>query len=170
VSHRRPEPVEVVDYDPTWPEEFERLKSRVVAVLGNDVVDVEHIGSTAVPGLAAKPVVDLYVVVMDVDRASALLRTVGYEPEGELGVPGRVGLAWPEGEKRHHLYLCRPHDAGLESVVRFRDYMRTHDQEASEYGELKRELAASHRNDRDAYGAGKSDFIAAVLERADRLG
>jgi GrpB-like predicted nucleotidyltransferase (UPF0157 family) len=170
VSHRRPEPVEVVDYDPTWPEEFELLKSRVAATLGDDLIVVEHVGSTAVPGLAAKPVVDLYVAVVDIDHASALLRTVGYEPEGELGVPGRVGFAWPEGERRHHLYICRADDAGLESVVRFRDYMRTHDREASEYGELKRELATRHRNDRDAYAAGKSDFIAAVLERAERSG
>jgi GrpB-like predicted nucleotidyltransferase (UPF0157 family) len=170
VSHRRPEPVDVVDYDPTWPEEFERLKSRVVAVLGDEAVVVEHVGSTAVPGLAAKPVVDLYAVVVDIARASALLRTVGYVPEGELGVPGRLGFAWPDGERRHHLYICHPNHAGLESVVRFRDYMRNHDREASEYSELKRELAISHRNDRDAYAAGKGDFIAAVLERAERSG
>ena len=167
MSHRRPEPVEVVGYDPTWPEEFERLKSRVIALLGDEVVRVEHVGSTAVPGLAAKPVVDLYVVVVDIDKASELLRTVGYEPEGELGVPGRLGFAWPAGEQRHHLYICSPTHAGLESVVRFRDYMRTHDREASEYGELKRELASSYRNDRDAYAAGKGNFIAAVLERAE---
>jgi GrpB-like predicted nucleotidyltransferase (UPF0157 family) len=168
VSHRRPEPVEVVDYDPTWPGEFERLKSQLDAALGDDVIQVEHVGSTAVPGLAAKPVVDLYAVVEDVDRATASLRRLGYVPEGELGVPGRLGFAWPEGDKRHHLYICTPDHVGLETVVRFRDYMRTHPQQACQYADLKRGLARRYRDDRDAYAAGKEPFIAAALERAGR--
>jgi GrpB-like predicted nucleotidyltransferase (UPF0157 family) len=168
VSHRRAEPVEVIDYDPTWPEEFERLKSQIVAVLGDLVVRIEHVGSTAVPGLAAKPIVDLYVVVDDLDEATASLRELGYVPEGALGVPGRLGFGWPEGEKRHHLYICSPDHVGLETVVRFRDYMRTHARQADEYADLKRELADRYRDDRDAYAAGKDAFIAAVLARAER--
>jgi GrpB-like predicted nucleotidyltransferase (UPF0157 family) len=166
VSHRRPEPVVVIDYDPNWPEEFERLKSRVVDALGEVVVRVEHVGSTAVPGLTAKPIVDLYAVVDDMDRATELLAALGYKAEGELGVPGRRGFSWPAGEKRHHLYICPPDHAGLASVVRFRDYMRTHPEEALEYGELKRKLAIRHRNDQEAYADGKTLFIEAVLERS----
>lgn len=71
--------------------------------------------------------------------------------------------AWSEGEKRHHLYLCAPNDAGLAVVVRFRDYMRAHPDKALEYAELKRELAIRHRDDRDAYADGKSAFIEGVL-------
>jgi GrpB-like predicted nucleotidyltransferase (UPF0157 family) len=169
VSHRRAEPVEVIDYDPTWPEEFERLKSRILAALGDHVLRVEHVGSTAVPGLAAKPSVDLYAVVKDMDEATRFLRALGYVPEGELGVPGRLGIGWPEGEERHHLYICSPDHVGLETVVRFRDYMRTYVRQADEYADLKRELAGRCRDDRDAYAAGKSTFIAAILERAERL-
>jgi GrpB-like predicted nucleotidyltransferase (UPF0157 family) len=168
VSHRRAEPVEVSDYDPAWPEEFECLKSRILAALGDLVLRVEHVGSTAVRGLAAKPIVDLYVVVKGMDEATTSLRELGYVAEGELGVPGRLGFARPEGEKRHHLYICSPDHAGLETVVRFRDYMRTHGQQADEYADLKRELAGRYRDDRDAYAAAKSTFIEAVLERAER--
>jgi GrpB-like predicted nucleotidyltransferase (UPF0157 family) len=167
VSHRRPEPVEVIDYDPTWPDEYERLRARILFVLGGDVVRVEHVGSTAVPGLAAKPVIDLYAVVEDIDRATESLRTIGSEPEGDLGVPGRLGFAWPEGEKRHHLYICTPDHVGLESVVRFRDYMRTHPDQAEEYADLKRRLASRHRDDRAAYAVGKDGLISAILERAE---
>jgi GrpB-like predicted nucleotidyltransferase (UPF0157 family) len=166
VSHRRPEPIEIEEYDSAWPEEYERLKARVLNVLGDLVVCVEHVGSTAVPGLAAKPIIDLYAVVADLDRASARLATVGYVPEGDLGVPGRLGFAWPPNEKRHHLYLCTADHAGLESVVRFRDYMRANPAEVLAYGELKRELAAQHRNERDAYAEGKGPFIEAALERS----
>ena len=161
MSHCLPEPVVVVDYDPAWPGEFERLKARISSVLGE--VRIEHVGSTAVPGLAAKPIVDLYAAVDDMDRAVELLAKLGYADEGELGVPGRRGFRWPVGEKRHHLYICRPDDAGLAAVVRFRDYMRAHPDKALEYAELKRELARSHRNDREAYADGKSGFIEGVL-------
>jgi GrpB-like predicted nucleotidyltransferase (UPF0157 family) len=163
VSHRRAEPVEVVDYDPEWPEEFERLKLRVERALGDVLVRVEHVGSTAVPGLAAKPIVDLYAVVDDMERAGALLERLGYVDEGALGVPGRRGFAWPPGEKRHHLYICLADDAGLAIVVRFRDYMRGHPEKALEYAGLKRELAIRHRDDREAYADGKSAFIERVL-------
>jgi GrpB-like predicted nucleotidyltransferase (UPF0157 family) len=164
VSHRRPEPVEVVDYDPTWPDEYERLKLRVLDALRDNVVRIEHVGSTAVPGLAAKPIVDLYAVVLDLDRASEQLSAIGYTPQGDLGVHGRIGFDWPAGEKRHHLYICRPDHAGLDSVVRFRDRMRSTPNKALEYADLKRELAARHRNDRDAYALGKSHFIEEVIE------
>jgi GrpB-like predicted nucleotidyltransferase (UPF0157 family) len=163
VTHRRPEPVEVVDYDPAWPAEFERLKSRVDDALGEVVVRVEHVGSTAVPGLAAKPIVDLYAVVRDMDHATELLARIGYLDEGELGVPGRRGFAWPPGEKRHHLYICLEGDEGLVAVVRFRDYMRAHPDKAMEYGELKKQLAARHRDDREGYAEGKTSFVESAL-------
>jgi GrpB-like predicted nucleotidyltransferase (UPF0157 family) len=166
VSHRRPEPIEVDDYDGSWPEEYERLRARVVDVLGEVVLRVEHVGSTAVPGLAAKPIVDLYAVVADLELAAERLVTLGYVPEGELGVPGRLGFAWPAEEKRHHLYICSADHAGLEPVVRFRDHLRANPDEVLAYAELKRELAGRHRNDRDAYAAGKGRFIEAALERS----
>lgn len=168
MSHRKPEPVEVVDYNPEWAAEYRRLEARVKDVLGDLLERVEHVGSTSVPGLAAKPVVDLYAVVDDGSRPEAIVRleAVGYAHEGELGVPGRAGFAWPHGEPRHHLYLCGPTHNGLHELVRFRDYLRSHPTEAAAYGDLKRALAREHRDDRDAYSRGKSTFVEAILEQA----
>jgi GrpB-like predicted nucleotidyltransferase (UPF0157 family) len=155
-----------VDYDQSWPEEFEMLKARALAALGELALRVEHVGSTAVPGLAAKPVVDLYVVI---DRADSLpaaisrVEKIGYVHEGELGVPGRAGFAWPPGERRHHLYLCDPDHAGLDDLVCFRDHLRRHPGDAARYAELKRKLALEHRDDRDAYADGKRAFIDQLL-------
>jgi GrpB-like predicted nucleotidyltransferase (UPF0157 family) len=166
VSHRRAEPVEVVEYDRSWPEDFERLKARALDALGELAVRIEHVGSTAVPGLAAKPVVDLYVVL---DRAESLpeaisrLERLGYVLEGDLGVPGRGGLGWAPGERRHHLYLCDPEHAGLDDLIRFRDHLRRHPEDAARYGELKPKLAVEHRDDRDAYADGKRSFIEQLL-------
>jgi GrpB-like predicted nucleotidyltransferase (UPF0157 family)/ABC-type nitrate/sulfonate/bicarbonate transport system ATPase subunit len=165
VSHRRPEPIEVVDYDAEWPAVYERLRSRLVNALGELVLRVEHVGSTAVPGLAAKPIVDLYGVVEAeaLPQAIARLEQIGYVKEGQLGVPGRVGFAWPAGESRHHLYLCAPDHLGLDELLRFRDHLRSHPADAAAYGELKRSLAQEHRNDREAYARAKTAFIEGIL-------
>jgi GrpB-like predicted nucleotidyltransferase (UPF0157 family) len=118
--------------------------------------------------LAAKPIVDLYVVVDDIEDATERLTRLGYAPEGDLGVPGRLGFAWPHSENRHHLYLCGRDHAGLDSVVRFRDHMRANPDSALAYADLKRTLAARHRDDRDAYADGKQAFIEGILESVGR--
>ncbi len=103
------EPLLISPYDPAWRDQFERLRERAAAVLGPLAVAVEHVGSTAVPGLAAKPVIDLDVVVAseaDLAPAIARLQSLGYRPGGRrLDVAGLTALGWPEGEPRHHLYL-----------------------------------------------------------------
>src|SRR5580704_3139687 len=98
----------IQDYDPSWPEAFSKLAARVQATLGSLVITIEHIGSTAVPGLAAKPIIDLDVVLAsraDLPEAIRLLATIGYVHEGDLGIPGREAFRSPPGEPRHHLYV-----------------------------------------------------------------
>jgi GrpB-like predicted nucleotidyltransferase (UPF0157 family) len=165
MSHRRPEPIRVVDYDVGWPAEYESLSTRVREALGSLVQRVEHVGSTAVPGLAAKPIVDLYAVVEAEALPEAIFRlaALGYVHEGELGISGRAAFAWPAGEPRHHLYVCAPDHEGLEELVRFRDHLRAHPDDAAAYGELKARLAQEHRNDRDAYSRGKDAFVNGIL-------
>jgi GrpB-like predicted nucleotidyltransferase (UPF0157 family) len=99
------DPIIIRDYDSRWPGRFVELAARVQATLGDFVLRVEHIGSTAVPGLAAKPVIDLDVVVArtDVAKAIRLLSGLGYVHEGNLGIAGREAFRWPSGEARHHL-------------------------------------------------------------------
>ena len=103
-----PEPVIIVDYDPHWPDHFEELRAPVVASLGYLAVIVDHVGSTAVPGLAAKPIIDMDVVVpsvTDIPEAIERLAILGYVHRGDLGIPGREAFISPAEKPRHHLYL-----------------------------------------------------------------
>ncbi|HVS86005.1 MAG TPA: GrpB family protein [Gaiellaceae bacterium] len=159
------DPVEIVDYDPSWPAEFERLAERALAALGPLGVRAEHLGSTAVPGLAAKPVIDLALVIRspdDLPGAVSVLGALGYEHEGDRGIPGLEAFAWPVGERRHHLYVCAEGAAELARMRAFRDRLRADPDEAAAYERLKRELAARHRHDRTAYTDAKTEFVTRV--------
>jgi GrpB-like predicted nucleotidyltransferase (UPF0157 family) len=99
----------VVDYDPAWPTVFEDLRARVWTVVNTFAVGIEHIGSTSVPGLASKPIIDMAVVVPSSElfpRAIERLATLGYAHRGDLGVKGREAFQSPAGWPRHHLYTC----------------------------------------------------------------
>src|SRR5579871_5716173 len=107
------DPVVIVDYDAAWPAHYATLEARLKAALGDLRCDIQHVGSTAVPGLAAKPVIDLDVSLADagdLPLAIERLASIGYAHEGDLGVPGREAFATPPGEDRHdhHLYVCLP--------------------------------------------------------------
>ena len=100
----------IVEYDPAWPSEFTQLRDRVRAALGDVAIAIEHVGSTAVPGLPAKDLIDMVAVVPSkADTAEAIrrLEAIGYEARGNLGVEGREAFWWPDGEKRHHLTYRR---------------------------------------------------------------
>lgn len=160
--------MEVVEYDPAWPERFRALADRAASKLGDVALAIEHVGSTSVPGLDAKPVVDLDVVVRpeDVERAIEQLAALGYVHRGELGIPGRHAFRPPPGEPRHHLYLCVTGSDGLRDHLHFRDHLRAHPDAAAEYAALKRRLAQQHRGDREAYQRAKSAFIDSLTQRA----
>jgi GrpB-like predicted nucleotidyltransferase (UPF0157 family) len=130
---------------------------------------VEHIGSTAVVGLAAKPIIDIDVIVpllSDVPDAIARLASLGYVHEGDLGVPGREAFLWPPGTPRHHLYLCVCDNAEYRRHVAFRDYLRAHSEETRRYEALKRRLAAQFSDNREAYTNGKTEYINSVMQKA----
>ena len=156
----------IVEYDPAWPSEVVHLCDRAQAALGDVAVVIEHVGSTAVPGLPAKDVIDMVVVVEsddDVNEAISRLEAIGYRARGNLGVEGREAFSWPEGEKRHHLYVSPATSAELQAQVAFRDRLRADPTVAREYVALKRELAARHHDDRSAYTEAKTEFIEATL-------
>lgn len=163
----RGKPIEIVPYDSRWPEVFEEIRRRVATALGDVAIAIEHVGSTAVPGLAAKPVVDLDVVVRsveDVPMAIARLQPLGYVREGDLGIPGREAFRAPPGTPSHHLYVCAQDSIALQRHLRLRDYLRTHPGAAAAYADLKRELAVRFRDDRDGYTEAKIEFIEAALQ------
>ncbi len=130
-------PFVVVDYDDAWPALFEELAGPVREACSDLGAEVEHVGSTAVPGLAAKPIVDIDVVVRsaaDVPAAIERLRSLGYVYQGDKGIPGREAFLWPPGSTPHHLYVVGAGNEPHRSHSALRDYLRAHPDAAREYG------------------------------------
>jgi GrpB-like predicted nucleotidyltransferase (UPF0157 family) len=166
---QRPDPITVVDYDPHWPALFEALRAEVAKALGDLALAIEHVGSTAVPGLAAKPIIDIDVLLRSASDLSACierLATLGYEHRGDLGIPEREAFAAPPDRPTHHLYVCPPESREFRRHVALRNYLRTHPSDASSYAELKRSLASRYRDERSAYADGKREFIESLLRTA----
>jgi GrpB-like predicted nucleotidyltransferase (UPF0157 family) len=168
-----PEPVVIVDYDPAWPARYEALRAPVAAALGALAARIEHVGSTSVPGLAAKPTIDLVVQLRaagDLTAAVEQLAALGYAHEGDLGVVGREAFATPPGfaTHDHHLYVCAPDWRGFDDQIAFRDYLRKHPATARAYERLKRALAARYGSDRSGYTNAKAAFVNDALTRAGR--
>ncbi len=156
----------VVEYDPAWPATFDDLRARVCTVVGDLALAIEHMGSTAVPGLAAKPIIDMIVVLPsadDVPQAIERLATLGYVHRGNLGIEGREAFSSPLELPAHHLYVCPAGSLGLLNPLAVRDYLRTHPEMARAYGDLKKSLAAEFPHDIDSYVSGKTDFILSIL-------
>jgi len=165
---QRAEPVVIVAYDPGWAESFERVRALVAAALGDLAVGIEHVGSTAVPGLDAKPIVDVDVVIRraaDLPKVARRLAQIGYTHLGDLGIVGRDAFRAAADLPRHHLFVCAAGAPPLQAHLILRDALRDDPALAAQYGALKRELAERYRDDRDAYTEGKSAFITAVLLR-----
>ena len=165
-----PDMISIEDHDPRWARQFESLRARFLSVLAGHDVDIQHIGSTAVPGLAAKPILDIDVIVPkggDIPAVIACLCTLGYQHVGDLGVPERESLREisPTEGPRHHLYVCREGALSLRNHLLLRDYLRQHPDAAHEYATLKRGLAAGFPHDIDVYCSGKSEFITDILGR-----
>ena len=165
--------VEVVPHDPQWRDAFEAEAKHVAAALGENVVAIHHIGSTAIPNIYAKPVVDLLVEVRDiaeVDGRSSLMESLGYEVMGEYGIPGRRYFRKDnrEGIRTHHVHAFEAGSAEVSRHLAFRDYMIAHPGDAQRYSELKRKLAAEHPQSPDGYMDGKDGFIKEMDRRAAR--
>lgn len=160
------DPVVIREYDPTWPNQFSDLASRVTAALSALRQRVEHIGSTAVPGLAAKPVIDMDVVLdspSDLPEALRRLAAIGYVHEGDLGIVGREAFRSPPHEARHHLYMLIAGADELRRHLAFRDALRGDRVVRDKYAALKRSLAIQYSHDRKSYAEGKAAFITRVI-------
>jgi GrpB-like predicted nucleotidyltransferase (UPF0157 family) len=162
-------PVVVVEYDPHWPATFEALRSRVAGALSELATAIEHIGSTAVPGMAAKPIIDVDVLLKsgsDLPLAIQRLAALGYVHRGDLGIAGREAFAAPPDTPAHHLYVCPPESQEYRRHLALRDYLRANDADAAAYSGLKRSLAARFCEDRAAYAEGKRECIERLLQQA----
>ena len=163
--------IEVIPHDPAWQGEFSAEAQRIRRALGKIVVRLHHIGSTAIPGLSAKPIIDLLLEVEEVaelDDRSADLQALGYEVMGEFGIPGRRYFRKnnASGVRTHQLHAFKADAAQVERHLAFRDYLIAHPAEAGLYSELKQKLAQTHPGDIEAYMDGKDPFIKEHQARA----
>jgi GrpB-like predicted nucleotidyltransferase (UPF0157 family) len=165
-------PVVIVDHNPQWPSLYEQEKSLLLGAIGHIVAAIEHIGSTAVPGLGAKPIIDIMIGLHQLDDAVECiprLQSLGYQyvPEFEAAIPERRFFRkGPDEARSHHIHMVERASDFWERHLLFRDYMRAHPEEAWRYQQLKQELAARFGSDRDGYSHAKAPFIQAVLAKA----
>ena len=179
VSHT----IYIADYDPRWPQMFEDERARIVDAIGEWAADVQHVGSTSIPGIAAKPIIDIAVHLHSLVDAlkciTPLVEQLGYECLGEFGIPDRIYFRKPTaaplpGQRAGHDRIGRTHQIHMYPLnhdqyakqVIFRDYLRAHPDAAREYEALKRELAVRHAGDIEAYAVAKSDFVQSILRSA----
>lgn len=160
--------IEIVAYSAAWPLEFERESNRIRSALGDVFVEIHHIGSTAIPGCDAKPIIDIVASLPRLDAMTPAMEALGYEAMGEFGIPGRRYFRKGSGSemRTHHVHAFAQDSAEVNRLLAFRDYLRTHPEAAAEYVALKRRLAAVYPNDVNAYTEAKSDFIRGIEARA----
>ena len=158
----------IVEYDPCWKTRFNEFKDVLWPVVADHSIGFEHVGSTAVEGLAAKPIIDIDIIVSSMN---ALLKVIerlvplGYVHQGELGIQGRHAFFQQENVSKLHLYVCLEGSLGLRNHLALRDYLRAHPSAVKEYSNLKKRLAQQYPNNIDCCVEGKTSFIAAILER-----
>ena len=159
----------VTEYDPLWPQKFQAESLLIRGILADNCLAIYHIGSTAVPGLAAKPIIDMMAVVKSlaqVDDAAEDFSQIGYEYLGEFGIAGRRYLRKGGEERTHQIHIFQAdnwHNIGRH--LAFRDYLRSHEKERAEYAAIKTELAQRFPYDIDGYCDGKAHFVQ-EMERA----
>jgi GrpB-like predicted nucleotidyltransferase (UPF0157 family) len=160
--------VKLAPYSAEWKQLFEQEKAAIWRVIGASILDIQHIGSTSIPGMLAKPIIDIGVAVTDFDEARVCilpLEGLGYAYRGEFGIPRRHYFT--KGDPRlFHLHMCEVQSEEWSNQIHFRDFLIQHPELADEYAQLKVRLAEKYPTDREAYLEGKAPFIEKVLKMA----
>ena len=169
---RKRRKIVIVPYDPCWPAMYRAEAAQLSAIFGPELISIHHIGSTSIPGLSAKPIIDMMPLVRNIERVarfdSAMIQ-LGYEPMGENGIPGRRYFV--RGGDLHRTHHVHTYAAGNPEVARhldFRDYLIAHPEEAQEYTRIKQQLARQFPHDIDSYMAGKDVFIKEIIQKAQK--
>ena len=163
-------------YNPSWNIEFHEIQKQLLSELGGMPVNIQHVGSTSVPGVLAKPILDIDIIINDrslLRLISSRLKDLGYEPKGEQGVPGRFAFrqlneftpstTFMKTWQPHHLYVCYADSLALKNHLLFRDALRNDPDLANKYSELKQTILKSPGMSREQYTRKKTDFILSVL-------
>lgn len=164
------ENVQLQDYDASWPETFILERDRLLSLFPGAFVDIQHIGSTAVPGLSAKPIIDILASVDSMRTAEALAEPLclsGYTTSAEFNATltnRKWFMRWADGHRTHHLHVVVHGAEPWNERLRFRDALRTRPEVAVRYAALKTKLAAQHTTDREAYTDAKKEFVRSVSQ------
>lgn len=162
------EPVRVVEYDPAWPEQFEQQRREIAQALAGEAMQIEHVGSTAVPGLAGKPIVDLLIGIgslADAARYIDRLEALGYQSFGEIFIPGRIYLR-KRGPRHFNIALTVEGGEFWTTQLLVRDYLRAHVEEADAYANEKRLAVVGGARMFSTYSQAKGPYLSALVERA----
>jgi GrpB-like predicted nucleotidyltransferase (UPF0157 family) len=168
---QKAEPVIIVPYDPQWPPRFQQLAKNLRAASQSKALRIDHIGSTSIPGLAAKPVIDIQVSVAALEPVEAYgraLGSLGYVFRADNTDLSKRYFREKPGTRRTHIHVRQAGSWGEQLNLLFRDYLRVHEQDASRYAQVKMELAEIYRNDRIKYVDGKVEIIWEILMKANR--
>ncbi len=156
--------IEVVSYNPQWPELFESEAKLIKQALGDNCITIHHIGSTSIPGLRAKPIIDMLPVVRDiqaVDHATKAMEFLGYEVKGEYGIAFRRFFQKGKNIRTYNVHTYQENDPEISRYLKFRDWLRSHPEDAEAYAKLKQKLAATSQ-DMLQYCNGKDAFVASI--------
>ena len=157
-------------YNEVWKSDFEAIKSKIEAAIGDLIIAIEHVGSTSVEGMSAKPCIDIDVVIEDYSVFEAVVKglaTIGYIHEGDLGIKDREAFKYADKPhlRQHHLYVCPKKSEELHRHVTFRDYLASHPESAREYSRVKEKAAELFPEDIDKYIAYKSPCIEELYKK-----
>jgi Uncharacterized conserved protein len=160
----------VLPYDENWSAEFQKIKAELISAVGGYVLRIEHVGSTSVAGLSAKPIIDIDAIIPDYScfpDVAARLSLLGYEHEGNLGIPDREAFQYTEKPHLmlHHLYVCPQYSEELKRHLIFRDYLRNHKEDVEAYSRIKEQAALLYPSDIDSYLRYKSPVIEAIYRK-----
>jgi GrpB-like predicted nucleotidyltransferase (UPF0157 family) len=155
--------IEVEPYNPDWPEKYHHEARQLTQIFASQLISIHHIGSTAIPGIKAKPVIDIMVVVHEIDQVeqyNSSMIGLGYSPRGEYGIPGRRYFPKViDDVHSHHVHVYSQGHKDITLLLNFRDYLRDHPEQALAYSQLKEKLAQKFRYDSAGYTEAKTDFV-----------
>jgi GrpB-like predicted nucleotidyltransferase (UPF0157 family) len=161
----------VVPYDEKWKAEFERIKEELLLVLDNSIIAIEHVGSTSVEGLAAKPIIDIDIIIKDYNSFEDIkirLAQIGYTHEGDLGIKDRQAFQYENKQHlmKHHLFVCPAYSEELKRHITFRDYLRQNQKDRDWYGEVKTLAAERYPEDINSYMIAKCPCVVEIIKRS----
>jgi GrpB-like predicted nucleotidyltransferase (UPF0157 family) len=164
-----PRKVNLLPHDPTWADKYQEEADRLAAVLSPEIIALHHIGSTAIPDIVAKPIIDILIEVKEINQIDLYndqMTTLGYAARGENGIPGRRYFSKDtEGVRTHHVHIFQVGNPEIDRHIKFCNHLITQPDDAQAYNQLKIELAKIFPEDVDQYTEAKSDFIQNIDEK-----